>query len=104
MIIEADSLCFMYESFLVDDITLRFPLPDNNLPERLQSQTDPCTWGVDSKSADFVLPNWESLYFSELLIDQLIDGELSFTISWGEESIVGIIKDSFEILSRLGHN
>jgi hypothetical protein len=42
MFVEVNSLSFMDESLLVNDVALRFPLPDNDLAEGFESETDPC--------------------------------------------------------------
>lgn len=41
--VEADSLCLVNEALLIDDVTLRFPFPDDNLAKGLESETDPCS-------------------------------------------------------------
>ena len=57
VLIEMNGLGLVNEAFLVDDITLRFPLPYDDLTECFESQTNPCSRSVDSHCTDLVFTN-----------------------------------------------
>lgn len=62
VLIESDGLGLMDEPLLVDYVALGFPLPDDDLPEGLEPETDPCPRGVDGHCADLVLAHGECLH------------------------------------------
>jgi hypothetical protein len=49
------SLSFVDKSFLIDNIALRFPLPNNNLAKLLEPKADPCAGRINSERTYFTL-------------------------------------------------
>jgi hypothetical protein len=78
--VEMNGLGFVNVAFLVDDVTLGLPFPDDDLAESFEAETDPGTRGVDGECADFVLTDRESLNFGEFLIEQFVNGELALAV------------------------
>ena len=102
--VEVNGLGFVNEALLVDDVTLGLPLPDDDLAESFEAETDPGTGGVDGECTDFVLTDRESLNFGEFLIEQLVNGELALAVGGGKKTVAWIVKNSLEVFARLGHN
>lgn len=69
MIVETYCLCLVDESFLVENVTLWFPLPYDDLSKSLQTETNPWSWGIDSECTDLVLTDWKCLYFCQFFFE-----------------------------------
>jgi hypothetical protein len=59
MFIIGDSLRLMNKTLLVDNVALRLPFPNDDLPESLQAESDPSAGTVDVQGVDLVLPDRE---------------------------------------------
>ncbi len=102
--VEVNGLGFVNVAFLVDDVTLGLPFPDDDLSKSFEAKADPGTGGVDGECADFVLTDRESLNFGEFFIEQFVNGELAFAVGRGKKTVAWIVKNSLEVFARLGHN
>ena len=92
----------MDQTFLIEDVALGFPLPDDELPERFDAQGKPGAGFVDSDGADLAFADTEGLDFCELLLDELVDGEFAVAVGGDEKAGVGDVGGSFEVGSWLG--
>jgi hypothetical protein len=102
--VEVNGLGFVNVAFLVDDVTLGLPLPDDDLAESFEAETDPGARGVDGECADFILTDRESLNFGEFLIEQFVNGELAFAVGRGKKTVAWIVKNSLKVFARLAHD
>lgn len=94
----------MRQSLLVQDITLGFPLPDDDLAGALDCQTNPSAGLIDADAADFVVADAKGLDFGQLFFQQLIDRKLPIAVGSSHESCFGIVEESLKVGSRLGNN
>ena len=89
---------------MVDDVALRFPLPNDNLPSTLDPQGDPGAGIVDADSANLVIPDAEGLDFCEFGLDELVYAKFAIAVGCCQEPSLGVVEESFEVGSRLSYN
>lgn len=69
MIVKTYWLCLMDEPFLVENVTLWFPLPYDNLSKGFQTETDPWSGSINGEGTDLILTNRKCLYFGQFLLE-----------------------------------
>jgi hypothetical protein len=104
MFIIGDSLRLMNKTLLVDNVALRLPFPNDDLPESLQAESDPSAGTVDVQGVDLVLPDREWLDVIYFLSHKFIDCKFALAVGTGEEAVAGVVEYSLEILAWLSHN
>lgn len=89
------------KSFLVENITLRFPLPNYQLSKLLYSQSQPSTRVVDCYRTNLMLSNWERLNCLQILTNEPPDAKFAISMSTGQKTHVRLKNSSFQETSLI---
>jgi hypothetical protein len=86
----------MDESSLVDDIALRFPLPDNHLTQRFDTQSQPCAGVIHCEATYLMLSNCKGLNLFQLLSHEFPNAEFAVAVGTCKETCFRFIDSSPE--------